>query len=68
MFIPHSAYAHCQVSRINYARMVYMEKIARHHEVMVAAMNCKQSSSMDSMKTLSLALDAIERYWLPEKK
>jgi nickel superoxide dismutase len=42
---------------------VYLERLAKHHAVMVAAMKCKQSASDEPLKALSKALDAIEGYW-----
>ena len=44
----------------------YLEKLARHHAVMKAAMKCKQKVSPEAVKALSQALNAIEAYW-PKK-
>lgn len=46
----------------------YLEKLARHHAVMVAAMKCKQSGKADAVKALEKALDGIEGYWPAGKK
>ncbi len=46
----------------------YLEKLARHHAVMVAAMKCKQSGKADSVKALEKAIDGIEGYWPEAKK
>lgn len=46
----------------------YLEKLARHHAVMVAAMKCKQSGKLDAVKPLEKALDGIEGYWPEAKK
>jgi nickel superoxide dismutase len=42
---------------------VYLERLAKHHAVMVAAMKCKQSASDEPLKALNRALDGIEGYW-----
>jgi nickel superoxide dismutase len=49
------------------AHAAYVEKLTKHHAVMVAAMKCKQSAALDAVKALTKALDEIEGYW-PEKK
>ena len=46
----------------------YLEKLARHHAVMVAAMKCKQSGKADTIKGLEKAVDGIEGYWPEAKK
>jgi nickel superoxide dismutase len=46
----------------------YLEKLARHHAVMVAAMKCKQSGKLDAVKPLEKALDGIDGYWPAGKK
>jgi nickel superoxide dismutase len=46
----------------------YVDKLAKHHAVLVAAMKCKQSASLDAHKALERALDAIEGYWPEAKK
>ena len=48
------------------AHAAYMEMLARHHAVIVAAMKAKQNASMDAVKNLKKAVDAIEGYW-PKK-
>lgn len=50
------------------AHAAYLEKLARHHAVMVAAMKCKQSAKPDAVKALEKALDGIEGYWPEGKK
>ncbi len=47
------------------AQAAYLEKLARHHAVLVAAMKCKQSAGMDAVKALDRTLDGIEGYWPP---
>lgn len=44
----------------------YLEQLARHHAVMVAAMKCKQSSDMKTVQALIAAVDNIEGDW-PKK-
>jgi len=41
----------------------YLEMLARHHAVMVAAMKCKQSASPDGVKALKRAVDGVAGYW-----
>jgi len=41
----------------------YLESLSRHHAVMVGAMKCKQSASMEDVKALAKAVDAIAGYW-----
>lgn len=41
----------------------YLEMLARHHAVMVAAMKAKQNASMEAVANLKKAVDAIEGYW-----
>jgi nickel superoxide dismutase len=45
----------------------YLEMLARHHAVMVAAMKCKQSASPDAVKALGRVVDAIAGYWPAHK-
>ncbi len=44
-------------------RAKYMEKLARHHGVMVAAMKCKQSADPKAAQVLGEAIAGIEAYW-----
>jgi nickel superoxide dismutase len=46
----------------------YVEKLTRHHAVMVSAMKCKQSAGMEPVKALGRALDGIELYWPASKR
>lgn len=48
-------------------RAAYLEMLASHHAVLVAAMKCKQSSAMAEVRTLSKLLDGIGGYWHPAK-
>lgn len=48
------------------AHAAYLEQLAKHHAVMVAAMKCKQNASMDHVEALKKAVDQIEGYW-PKK-
>lgn len=48
------------------AQAAYLQMLARHHAVMVAAMKAKQNASMDAVKDLKAAVDAIESDW-PKK-
>ncbi len=41
----------------------YLERLMRHHQVMVAAMKCKQSSDRKAVKGLERTLNAITKYW-----
>ena len=45
------------------ATSAYYEMLARHHAVLVAAMLCKQGSSMEPVNALTKAVDAIAGYW-----
>lgn len=44
-------------------RNAYLEQLMLHHEVMVAAMKCKQTSDVQAVKGLERALAAIKKYW-----
>lgn len=41
----------------------YVTRLVRHHAVMVAAMTCKQKSSMDAVQALRRAVNDIAGYW-----
>lgn len=41
----------------------YLDSLAKHHAVLVAAMKCKQSVSVADATQLSKAIDAIAGYW-----
>ena len=41
----------------------YMDQLARHHAVMVAAMKCKQTASDKAVKELQRAIEGIAGYW-----
>jgi nickel superoxide dismutase len=41
----------------------YLETLARHHAVLVAAMKCKQSVSPADAQALAKAIDGIAGYW-----
>ena len=44
-------------------RKAYLDKLARHHAVMVAAMKCKQTASASNVAALTKAIDRIAAYW-----
>lgn len=50
------------------ARADYLERLGRHHAVMVQAMKCKQSASREPLEALNKALEAIAGYWSPRPK
>lgn len=41
----------------------YLEKLARHHAVMTAAMKCKQNTDGKWIAELTTAVDGIAGYW-----
>ena len=41
----------------------YQQMLVRHHQVMVAAMQCKQSASPEAALALGRAVDGIAGYW-----
>lgn len=43
----------------------YLQMLARHHAVMVAAMRCKQSARQGEVQALRRAVNAIAEYWPP---
>lgn len=45
------------------AQQAYLQKLERHHRVMVAAMVCKQTTDLKNAKALGKAIDAISGYW-----
>lgn len=45
------------------ARAAYLDQLAKHHAVMLAAMKCKQSVDPARVKVLAKAIDAIAHYW-----
>lgn len=44
-------------------RKAYLDKLVRHHAVMVAAMKCKQTANAASVVALTKAIDRIAAYW-----
>ncbi|MFH1132706.1 MAG: superoxide dismutase [Ni] [Pseudomonadota bacterium] len=42
----------------------YLDMLARHHAVMVAAMKCKQGSGEKEVKNLGEAISEIEGFWI----
>jgi nickel superoxide dismutase len=50
------------------ARAAYLERLGRHHAVMVQAMKCKQSAGREPLEALNKALEAIAGYWPPRRK
>ena len=44
-------------------RKAYLDKLVRHHAVMVAAMKCKQTASAANVAALTKAIDRIAPYW-----
>lgn len=46
----------------------YLNKLAKHHAVMVAAMKCKQSVAPDAVAALRAAVDGIAPIWHENKK
>lgn len=49
------------------AQADYVERLARHHAVLVAAMKTKQSSAQAEVTALGKAIDGIAGYWPPGK-
>ena len=45
------------------AHAAYLERLTRHHAVLVAAMKCKQSAAMEPVIALGKTIDAIDKYW-----
>lgn len=46
-------------------RAAYLEKLAAHHAVMVAAMKCKQNADPQHAESLLNAIHGIEHIWTP---
>jgi nickel superoxide dismutase len=44
-------------------RARYLQQLARHHAVMVAAMKCKQQASPATVKALGRTIDGIAGFW-----
>lgn len=44
-------------------RAAYLDKLGRHHAVIVAAMKCKQTASAANVTALTKAIDRIVPYW-----
>jgi nickel superoxide dismutase len=43
----------------------YLQSLAEHHAVMIAAMKCKQSADPATAKTLRNTIHALEHRWVP---
>ena len=46
----------------------YLQKLADHHAVMVAAMKTKQNADHGSVKTLNAAITTMAKHWSQKKK
>ncbi len=49
--------------RVKASQEDYAERLQRHHAVIVAAMVAKQNSDMESVDSLSLAVEAVAPYY-----
>lgn len=49
--------------RVKPSQEDYVDRLAKHHAVMLAAMKCKQTSSLEKVEDLKAAVKALQAYY-----